>query len=80
MNDLPLDGTAYLTVRRDPRKYRGLSVAKVTSKKPTVVDADCVVVKIALRMPAAAFKPLEPSAVVVVPEELVQHPVEVIAQ
>lgn len=71
------EGTAYLQVRPRAGWGYGLDVVKVTRRKPKVVQPDCVVVKIELRMPDRAFRPLEPSAVVTVPEELVQHPVEV---
>jgi hypothetical protein len=70
-------GDVFLTIRRDPRWYRRLKPIKATNKRPTSVPADAVVVKVKLRMPLAAFKPLEPEAVVTVPEELVQQPVHV---
>lgn len=70
------DGTAYLQVR--PGRYpTDLRVIKATQRRPDVVEADCVVVKVRLRIPAKAFDPLQPEAVVTVPEDLVQHPVEV---
>ena len=72
-----LEGDVYLTIRRDPRWYRRLKPIKATGKRPTSVPADAVVMKIKVRMPAAVFKPLEPEAVVTVPEELVQYPISV---
>lgn len=71
------EGTTYLTVRPDHYWANELKVIKATQGEPSSIDADCVVVKLKLRIPKAAFKPLEPEAVVTVPEELVQHPVEV---
>lgn len=74
-----LQGNVYLTVRKAEVGYwrTELRPVKATYRKPTVVDADEIVVKVQLRIPAAAFEPLEPEAVVTVPEELVQHPVYV---
>lgn len=71
------EGDAYLQVRQDPRWPLKLKVVKATQRRPEVVDADCVVVKVRLRVPRAAFSPLEPEAVVTVPESLVQHTVDV---
>lgn len=68
------DGTTYLVVK--PHRYGQLRVVKATSRRPTSVDADCVVIKVQLRVPDAAFLPLQPEAVVTVPETLVQQPVE----
>lgn len=70
------EGTAYLQVRADRYPFE-LRVLKATQRKPTVVEPDCVVVKVKLRVPRAAFEPLRPEAVVTVPESLVQHPVAV---
>lgn len=72
------EGYAYLQVRADTH-WSGtrLKVIKSTQRKPDVIEPDCIVVKITLQVPDAAFRPLEPEAVVVVPEELVQHPVAV---
>jgi hypothetical protein len=69
------EGTTYLQVRADG--MYGLKIVKATQRRPTVVEASCVVVKVKLRIPDGAFVPLEPEAVVTVPEELVQQPIEV---
>jgi hypothetical protein len=70
------EGVAYLQVR--PGRYPSeLRVIKATQRRPDVVEAECVVVKVKLRIPAKAFDPLQPEAVITVPEDLVQHPVEV---
>jgi hypothetical protein len=68
------EGTTYLQVRRDGAQR--LKVVRATQNRPEAVAPGCVVVKIRLRIPAAAFAPLTPEAVVTVPENLVQ-PVEV---
>lgn len=70
------EGVAYLQVRPS-RGMWSLDVVKATQRKPRTVAPDCVVVKIELRIPNRAFLPLAPSAVVTVPEDLVQHPVQV---
>lgn len=71
------EGDVFLQVRPDPRYSNELRAVKSTQREPDVVEPGCVVVKIRLRLPAAAFLPLQPEAVVTVPEELVHHPVEV---
>lgn len=77
-------GTCYLQVvgYNTRSKWDGgaLTVVKATQTKPSVVEPDAIVVKIKLVIPDEAFKPLEPSAEVVVPLELVQHEVSVIAE
>lgn len=67
------EGTTYLQIRL----HRGwqLRVIKATQREPDVVESGCVVVKIQLRIPQSAFAPLQPQAVITVPEELVQHPI-----
>lgn len=72
------EGDAYLQVRPDPH-YRGeLRVVKSTQNRPAVTEPGCTVVKIKIRMPKAAFEPLQPEAVVTIPESLVQQrPIEV---
>lgn len=68
-------GTAYLQVVPGKGHYE-LKVVKATQRKPAVTEQDAVVVKVELRVPRRAFLPLEPTAVVTVPEELVQHVIE----
>lgn len=75
-----VDATAYLIIegeryRWDPASapVRGARIAGSRKKKPTQLTGDQVVVKVTVRLPKAAFEPLRPEALVVVPEELVQH-------
>jgi hypothetical protein len=70
------EGIGYLQVQPGRLPWE-LKVVRVTQRRPSVVDADSVVIKVKLRVPVKAFEPLQPEAVVTVPEELVQHPVEV---
>ncbi|MBM7788890.1 hypothetical protein [Tenggerimyces flavus] len=70
------EGTAYLQLVPTRYPYE-LKVVNATQRKPSIVDPDAVVVKVRLRVPCAAFEPLQPEAVITVPAELVQHPVEV---
>lgn len=72
----PRVGTCYLQVVAAKYPYE-LKVVGVTQRKPTITHEGSVVVKIKLAIPQGAFVPLEPSAIVVVPESLVQHPIEV---
>jgi len=69
------EGTVYLQMR--PHGGWQLRVMKATQRPPSTVDADCVVVKMRVRIPDRAFLPLQPEAVVTVPEELVQHLIQV---
>jgi hypothetical protein len=63
------EGTFYLVVQ-EGRYWNELKVAKATNKKPSVTPEGSVVVKLKVTMPRAAFKPLEPSVVVDVPEDM----------
>lgn len=79
--------TAYLVVqgrdRRswgDDKRVRSAAVTKARRAKPDSLGEDEIVVKVRIELPRQAFEPLEPEALVVVPEELVQHVVEVEAQ
>jgi len=81
------EATCYLQIqarRSGPygSSYPGRSEAtavRMTTGKPDKPIPGAVVVKVRIQVPAAAFEPLQPEAVVRVPEELTQHPVEVIA-
>ena len=70
-------GTVFLQVRRHPNWTSELRVVRATQKYPEVVAPGCILIKLKLQIPNAAFAPIEPVATVVVPEELVQHPIEV---
>lgn len=59
------------------RTISGAALAGATQKKPEVQKPGTVLIKLKVRLPIAAFEPLQPEAVVVVPESLVQHAVEV---
>lgn len=67
------EGSAYLQIRR--HSGWDLRPVKVTLRRPEVVEPGCIVVKIRFRVPDRAFEPFEPEAVIVVPEELVQRPI-----
>ena len=77
-----IEGDAYLVVRkqRDPLLWKGssariLRVRQALANRPAKVEKDEIVVKVRLRIPAAAFEPLQPEAVVTVPVDLVQRAV-----
>jgi hypothetical protein len=90
--DQTLDVPVYLQIEPrdraynyDTRRYdgppRSAAVVATTVKRPTKPKAGTVVVKVTLRIPAPAFEPLRPEAVVVIPTDLTDpHPVEVEAQ
>lgn len=61
-----------------PGSIDGAKIVGFTQNKPQKPKPGTVEVKITLQIPKAAFLPLRPEAVVVVPETLTQpHPVEV---
>lgn len=60
---------------------KGAKVVGTTQKKSASPRSGTVEVKITLRIPKAAFVPLRPEAVVVIPETMTDpHPVEVVAE
>lgn len=81
------EAVCYLQIEaRRPGPYGGTwpgsnqaTAVRMTTGKPDKPIPGAVVVKVRVQVPAAAFEPLQPEAVVRVPEELTQHPVEVIA-
>lgn len=76
----PLVATTYLQVwKRQPWGPHSAEarVVKSTQSRPDVVEPGCVVVKVKLRIPREAWDPFEPEAVIDVPAELIQHPIEV---
>lgn len=78
-----LDADAYLQIRRHAtwNRYEA-RVMRVTQRRPDEesVLPGCVVVKVKIQIPSAAFDPLQPEAVVVIPEDLIQRPVYVTAE
>ncbi|MCZ9884113.1 hypothetical protein [Arthrobacter sp. B2a2-09] len=76
-----IEADTYLQLRRTEGVWnRPLRVIKSTQRKPAVLEPGCVVVKVRIRVPAAAFEPLTPEAVVTVPESLIQHTVQATAE
>lgn len=79
------EATAYLQLApRAPRPYGGYwggsseaSVVRCTNKPPAEPIPGCIVVKVRIRVPDAAWRPISPTVVIDVPADLVQHPVEV---
>lgn len=60
---------------------RGAKVVNVTQKRPNRQKGGTVLLKLTVRVPAGAFLPLRPEAIVVIPEDMtVTAPVEVIAE
>jgi len=75
--------TCYLQVEGKPPGHSSWDngtearVRRMTQDSPDTVLPGCIVVKIRVRIPAKAWEPFSPSAVIDVPEELVQHIVQV---
>lgn len=71
--------SGYLVIEPIRSRYSGNAVgaklARITQKRPTSLPNGAVAVAITVQLPAAAFEPLKPAALIVVPEELVQHEV-----
>jgi hypothetical protein len=63
------------------KKLVGAKVARVTQTRPDKPIGGTVLVKLTIRLPASAFLPLRPEAIVVVPESLTSAtPIEVVAE
>ena len=90
--DGTIDVPVYLQVQPRRRGYniethrhdgpvRQAAVVGTTVNRPARARAGVIVVKVTLRIPIAAFEPLRPEAVVVIPTDLTDpHPVEVEAE
>jgi hypothetical protein len=64
----------------DP-SVREIRATALTQKRPRKPQSGTVMVKLTVRVPDAAFLPLRPEAIVVVPEDMtVATPLEVIAE
>lgn len=76
------EATAYLQIEGRPPGHSWdngtkASVRGVTNTKPDVVKSGCIVVKLRIRIPKEAWQPFAPEAVIDVPTDLVQQPIEV---
>lgn len=74
----PAEATAYLQIELRRRLSYTASEARVvraTQKKPEQAAPGCIVVKVKLRIPVEGWD--EPEAVIDVPADLIQHPIEV---
>ena len=67
------------TDRNGDRQVSDLKAVAITQKKPAKPRSGVVVAKLTVRVPDAAFLPLRPEAIVVVPEDMVaaSEPIEV---
>jgi hypothetical protein len=75
------EAVAYLQVEgRAPghTNYRHrAAVRAVTNSPPEIVKPGCIVIKLRIRIPAEAWEPFAPEAVIDVPADLVQRPIQV---
>lgn len=60
-----------------PENVSGCKIAGIKQKRPTSLPNGSVAVAVTIEIPKAAFEPLRPAALIVVPEELIQHEVTV---
>lgn len=82
-----VDAPVYLQIEPDfftfrptdtTEAVRGARVVGMTQKRPQQPRSGVVIVKVVLRLPKAAFVPLRPEAVVVIPESMTTPvPIEV---
>ncbi len=85
-----VDATFYAQVEPDWSRYvygdgekllEGAKVVQITQKRPTRPRGGTVLLKLTVRVPAGAFLPLRPEAVVTIPDGMtVTTPVEVVAE
>lgn len=70
--------SAYRKDANGEREVESIAVKSVTQRKPSkALNAGGVVVKMRLRLPRAAFKPLAPSVVIDIPLDMLVQPDEV---
>lgn len=64
----------------DEAPLRSAKVVRTTQQRPKRPQSGTVLLKLTVRVPAGAFYPLRPEAVVVIPESLTElGPIEVVA-
>ena len=74
----PRAGTIFLTLRAG--RWNDLRVVKATNRRPTSTPERSIVVKLNIEVASEAFLPLQPEVKIVVPTEMVEHPVHVSIQ
>lgn len=85
-----VDAAAYLVVEASRSRYGsanaetglrpvdGTRIVAMRVGRPSRLEKDQVAVKVTVRLPAAAFDPLQPTALITVPEDLIQRgPIQV---
>jgi hypothetical protein len=82
-----IDATFYAQVQpqfyyfRGEERVRSAKVVGLTQQRPANPRRGVVVTKLTIRIPEAAFLPLRPEAIVVIPEDMTApYPVEVTAE
>jgi hypothetical protein len=75
----PTFGRRYDAARHESVEcVRSAKVVSITQSRPERPRPGVVVVKLAIRIPEAAFLPLRPEAIVVIPEDMTApYPIEV---
>lgn len=76
-----IDPTFYSYINSEgERSLSHIRAVAITQKRPSRPRAGTVMVKLTIRVPDAAFLPLRPEAIVVVPENMTMvNPIEVLA-
>lgn len=75
------DWSGYASTSTGERALVGAKVKRITQARPERPAGGTVLVKLTLRLPDSAFRPLRPEAVVVVPESsTLATPVQVVAE
>ena len=85
MTERTVAADAYAVVRGTRNQYQhpnretglkdisGATIKRIVQNAPVMLNPDEICVKIRIVLPAAVFDPLMPSAVITVPEDLVQR-------
>lgn len=78
------DATFYVQIEPDfyigpSGKVRAIKAVRITQQRPDSPKPNTVTAKLTVRVPDAAFRPLAPEAVIVVPDDMlaVNEPLEV---
>lgn len=84
MSDGFVEAHAYVVLEGQRRSYnpefvKSAKATRVTQKKPNTLVGDEIAVRVTFRIPAAAFNAIQPQAIVDIPEDLIQHPIEAVA-
>ena len=85
-------GTAYLVIEGERYRYgttdpttglKTVSKAKIVAvrqSRPKVLELDQIAIKVTIQLPSAAFDPIAPQALIVVPTEMIISGEEIVVE